>query len=231
MTTSLQIIESAMSKINILSIGEVVSAEDSQLGLDRLNALIDALLIEPTFQFQSTETTFTLPASTQTRTIGTGMQINVARPTRIEPSFVRVDGIDYPLEPIGENEYNAITLKTVSSFVPSVCFFDSGSPTGLVYFWPTASVSCEVHLFTLTALTQFADLTTDYTLPPGYQRYLEFALAVEIAPDFRVQPSPQVLGQAAASKRVIKRSNHQTPQLEVGQARGNSPSDWISGYQ
>lgn len=216
MTTALQIIEAAMGKINVLAVGETVSAEDADLCLDRLNTLRDSLLLEPTFQYKNTETSFTLPAATTSRTIGASQQINVARPVKIEiGSFTRIDSIDYPLEPVSQAEYNDISQKSLAGYAPEVCFFDGGSPTGNVYFWPPTTASVEVHLVTMTAVTPFADLDTDYDLPPGYRRYFEYGLAVEIAPDFRVAVNPMIAGAASNAKRAIMRMNRKVPQLKL----------------
>lgn len=235
MATALSYIEAAMGKIGMLAAGEVVSAEDSAVGLERLNTLLDALENEGMYGFATLDTIFTLPANTTSRTIGPAMQINIVRPVRICPgSFSRVSGIDYPLTSISEAEYNAISLKSqVGSVAPAVCFYDGGSPTGTVYFWPTAGSSAEVHLITPTAQTAATTITTDLVFPPGYQRYLENALAIELAPDFNVAPSPLLLGMAANQKRFIKHTNHRTPQLDMPRigGRGSSPSDFISGYQ
>jgi hypothetical protein len=236
MTTALEIIESAMGKINMLAAGETVSAEDAALCLSRLNSLVDAWGLENLMAYTTTETIFTLPANTTSRTIGAAQQIAVARPVRIElGSFTRLSGIDRPLEPTGEVDYNSIALKSSQSGWPSKCHFDGGSPTGNVFFWPPASEAVEVHLITLYALSQFADTATDYTLPTGYKRALEFNLSVEVAPDFRAQVSPYVAGAASNSKRLIKRMNHTVPQLDMprnmGGARGSpSPADFYGGY-
>lgn len=235
MTTALQIIESAMGKINMIAAGETLSAEDADLCLSRLNTMVDAWGLENLMCYTTTETTFTLPANTTSRTIGTGQQINVARPVRIElGSFTRISGIDRQLTPASEREYNSISLKSTASGWPVVAHFDGGSPTGNVYFWPPASEAAEVHLVTLAPISQFADLATEYTLPPGYQRALENNLAVEIAPDFRREVSPMVAGAAANSKRQIKRMNHKAPQMDMPQSlsRRGSPSigDFYGGY-
>jgi hypothetical protein len=78
-----------------------------------------------------------------------------------------------------------------------------------------------------------ADTTTTYDFPPGYQRMVENNLAIEVAPDFNVQPSVMLQGMAANSKRLLKRTNYRTPQMNMryqGSGHGNSPSDFISGY-
>jgi hypothetical protein len=234
MTTALSYIEAAMGKLGLLSAGEIVSAEDASLGLDRLASLLDAMTNEGMFGFTTLDTIFTLPANTTSRTIGPAMQIALVRPTRLlSGCFSRLDNIDYPLTPISEAEYNDIRLKsTVGSVAPAVCFYDGGMPTGNVYFWPVAGYPVEVHLITPTSETIPTSTTTDLVYPPGYQRYIENALAVEMAPDFGVTPSPMVVGMAANQRRLIKRTNARIPQLDMDPigGHGNSPSDFYSGY-
>ena len=233
MTTALSYIEAAMGKIGVLAAGEVVSAEDAAVGLERLNSLLDAMENEGMYGYSTTDTVFTLPASRTSRTIGPAMQIAMTRPVKILPgSFSRLNSIDYPLESISEPEYNAISLKsTVSAVAPSVCFYDGGTPTGVVYFWPPVAASVEVHLITPTAQTVASATTTNLVFPPGYQRYIENQLAVEMAPDFGVTPSMMLLGMAANQKRLIKRTNHRTAMLTLPCIDGENPySDITTGY-
>jgi hypothetical protein len=51
-------------------------------------------------------------------------------------------------------------------------------------------------------------LVTDLTFPPGYLRAFVYNLAMEFAPEFGVEPSPQVQRIAMTSKRDIKRINN-----------------------
>ena len=51
-------------------------------------------------------------------------------------------------------------------------------------------------------------LTTDLFFPPGYLRAFTYNLAMEIAPEFGVEPSPQVQRIAMTSKRNLKRINN-----------------------
>ena len=50
-------------------------------------------------------------------------------------------------------------------------------------------------------------------LPPGYERALRYALAVELAPEFGKTPSPIVLSTAAESFGLIKSRNAQPQYL------------------
>lgn len=234
MATALDLIKAAMSKINMLAAGETPSAEDAQVGLDRLNSLMTSLENESIFNYTTTDTTATLPASTTSRTIGPAMQIAMTRPVKIlKGSFSRLSGIDYPLTPISEAEYNQISLKSsIGSVAPAVCFYDGGTPTGVVYFWPMAASSVELHLITPAIGGVATSITTTYDFPPGYQRAIENLLALEIAPDFNTVPSQMVMAMAMTSKRMLKRTNMRIPQLDIEHVsgRGNSPSDFYGGY-
>lgn len=236
MTTALALIEAAMSKIGMLDAGETASAEDAALGLLRLNSLIDAWETESMFCYTTTDTVFTLAAGTTSMTIGPAMQIDMARPVRIlSGSFGRSGANDYRLDPVSEPEYNKISLKSAASSIsPRVCFYDGGTPTGILYFWPAPSEAIEVHLVTPEPGGQAVDISTSYLFPPGYQRALEFNLALELAADFGAQVSPFVMGEARNSKRVLKRTNARTPQLDLDSlasaGRGTSPSEFYGGY-
>lgn len=235
MATALDIIESAMGKLGLIGPGETVAAEDADVCLNRLNALVDSWESDNLFAYTTTNTVFTLPANTTSRTIGASQQIDVARPVRIlRGSFVRVGDIDYRLTPVGEAEYGDISLKSsIGSLAPSVCFYDGGMPTGIVYFWPMASTSVEVHLVTPEDGGAATDLTTSYVFPKGYQRALEYNLAIEIAPDFNQEPTRMLISAAANAKRALKRTNARVPQLDTdqitGSCRGRSLVDFYSG--
>ena len=234
LVTALQLIEAGLSKIGMLAAGETVSAEDAAIGLQRLNSLIDAMENEGMFGYTTTDTVVTLPASTVSLTIGAAQQINIVRPIKImQGSFSRLSDTDYPLHPVNEEEYNKISLKsTVESVAPVVCFYDGGNPTGNVYFWPTVEADVELHLITPEAGGEATDLTTAYAFPPGYIRYIENALGIEMAPDFNTTPSPFILSAAANAKRAIKRTNNKIPQMDLAYphpGRYNSISNIISG--
>jgi hypothetical protein len=237
MTTALDLFESAMGKIGVFAAGDTVSAEDSAVCLKRLNSLMTYLESEGVFNYATTRTTATLPANTTSRTIGPAMQFALIRPIKIlRGSYSRVGTIDYPLEPVSEQEYNSIYRKTtLGAIAPSVCFYDGGIPTGIVYFWPAPSESAEVHLLTPATADVAVTSATVFNFPPGYQLMMEYNLAVEIAADFNRVPTAMVFSMAKESKRKLKRSNAQIPQMGIDAAimrggLGGSPSDFYSGY-
>jgi hypothetical protein len=216
MTTALAIITGALQELGVVGAGDSLSAEDSSVSLLALNVLADAWLTEPNYMYATTTVSASLSAGDTSLTIGASQDLNTARPIRLEQGcFVTSSGIDYPLAVITEAEYNAISDKSLSGAWPEVCFYDGGSPTGNVYFYPTGA--CTVKLNVLTQLSQFADLTTSYTLPPGYERAFKFTLAEEVANTFRAKLTSVTARNAKQARRAIKRANFVVPQLSVTQ--------------
>lgn len=79
----------------------------------------------------------------------------------------------------------------------------------------TYSVNGEVWTFTGKGNLNFKALTLPYkvspgdelNLPPNYERPLILSLAVEIAPMFGIDPSPNLLNNQAIALRMLKNSN------------------------
>lgn len=221
MTTALAIIESAMGKIGLIEASETPSGDDTALCLKRLNSLIDSLGGDDVFAYTTVETVATLPAATTQLAIGTGLAINVARPVKLlRQCFTRLAGIDRELMPISEADFNRISIKSLASLVPIYCTYGGELSPGTVQFYPPSQSAVELHIFTPTQIAEPANITIDLVLPPGYRRYLEYALAVEIAPDYGKTPTPLLLATAANAKRALRKMNSKVPQLKLDAMRG-----------
>jgi len=214
MTTALAIITAALQELGVADVGQTPANEDMSLCLSALNVLADAWLTEPNYLYATTLVTAALPAATESRTIGVGGQFNTARPIRLEQgSYIQYGGLDYELEIITEAEYNALPLKAISAF-PRKVYYSPSSPLGTVYFFPLGA--CTVKLNVLTQLSQFADLTTAYTLPQGYERAFKFTLLEEVAGSFSRPITALQARNAKQARRAIKRANFVVPQLTTG---------------
>jgi hypothetical protein len=74
--------------------------------------------------------------------------------------------------------------------------------------YPKPTRVLEWHFVSVQQLTTPANLATNLTFPPGYLRAFVYNLAMEFAPEFGVEPSPQVQRIAMTSKRNLKRVNN-----------------------
>jgi hypothetical protein len=77
-----------------------------------------------------------------------------------------------------------------------------------MYIYPKPTQLLEWHFISVQELTQPATLATELFFPPGYMRAFAYNLAMEMAPEFGVEPSPQVQRIAMTSKRNLKRINN-----------------------
>jgi hypothetical protein len=162
--------------------------------------------------------THTVVSEAQTLTIGPGGNIDTQRPERFEAGcYFSWGGLDFELIEITEAEYNRITLKSVGGLGPTWFDYTPSLPLGTLRFFPRIPSSAVLRMPVQVHLTAFADLTTLYTLPAGYERALVFTLAEEVAADYEREIPPTVARNAAAARRILKRANHKVPQLVVGE--------------
>lgn len=214
MATALTLITNAMQEIGAIGAGETPTGDDTALCLDALNQLLDSWRLDNLLIFTSSKVTASLPANTSSLTIGTGLQLNTARPVRIEVgSYITASGLDLALDQVNEKDYNDIVLKGINGPWPAVFWYDTGFPTANVFFWPRGA--CTVNLIVQTPLSTLPLSTTTFSMPPGYQRALSLTLAEEIAPKFERKVSELTMTKAANARRNVKRMNFIVPQLEV----------------
>jgi len=83
-----------------------------------------------------------------------------------------------------------------------------GFPDITMSIYPRPTRDLEWHFVSVQELGNPATLATDLFFPPGYLRAFTYNLAMEIAPEFGVEPSPQVQRIAMTSKRNLKRINN-----------------------
>lgn len=229
-TTVDGIIRSALSKVLVNNAQDTVSAADTQLAFDALGVLIDALGIERLACYALTTTTHALTGGTGSYTIGTGGAFNVDRPARIQNAFVRVasgsNNVDYTVEIIPQSQWDSIRVKDIAG-IPRKLFYDSQYPLGIINLYPAPLLSSyTLYLNSYLPIANYTSTTDAIDLPPDYARMLIYNLAVEIAPDFGVNPDPMVMKIANESKRTLKRINTPDPVAVVDPAVASQRGAW-----
>ena len=87
-------------------------------------------------------------------------------------------------------------------------FVNETYPNITMRIYPRPTQDLVWHFISVQELSQPATLGTELHFPPGYLRAFTYNLACEIAPEFGVEPSPQVQRIAMTSKRNLKRINN-----------------------
>jgi hypothetical protein len=211
MATAGDIINGSLRLLGVLAEGEVPSAETSQDALNAMNQMIDSWNTERLAVFSTQDQVFTWPASTISRTLGPSGNFVGNRPILLDDATYYIDastGVSYGIKMINQQQYDGIAVKTVTSTYPQVIFTNMSYPNIEMFVYPVPTRALQWHFISVTELTQPATLATVLSFPPGYLRTFRYNLACEMAPEFGVEPSPQVRRIAMTSKRNIKRINN-----------------------
>jgi len=208
-------INRALRLLGILAEGETPSAATSQDALIALNQMLDSWSIERLMAYNTIDQTFTWPVGEITQHLGpTGSSMggfDGLRPVLLDDStYYRDPGtnVSYGIKFINQQQYNGIAVKTVTSTYPQVMWINMEYPNISMTIYPKPTRALEWHFVSVQVLDEPATLSTDLFFPPGYMRAFAYNLAMEIAPEFGVEPSPQVQRIAMTSKRDLKRINN-----------------------
>ena len=217
--TANDLIGRTLRSIGVLASGETATSNEVSDALTILNNMVDTWGTERLTIYTVARTAFNLTSSTQDYTIGSGGTFNIARPVWIVAAWQQIG------------------IKGTTSTYPTAFYYDKTWTAGLgqISVWPVPDNSnAQLVLYTPTALTQFADLTTAYTFPPGYEEALRYQLALRLAPEFGVNLSPDIRALASQTFANIKRANIRPTVLGIDPAlrADGGRYDWrTDGYR
>lgn len=214
--TALDIIKRSLRLLGVKGAGEKLDSSEANDAFLALNSLVDSWNNESLMIYNLELVTHVLTPGTGAYTIGPGATINTTRPQNIKSAYINDGNADWPIIIINDEQFNRIWDKTTQSSYPEYLYYRSDYPTGTIEVWPVPSAAHTLNLSVWNQLTAFASTAAEVSLPPGYQRALEFNLALEIAPEYGANPSPIVGSTAVQSKSKIKAINSkQTPILKT----------------
>lgn len=203
-------INRALRLLGILAEGETPSASMSNDALMAMNQMIESWNTERLSVFCTQDQVFNWPSSQIKRTLGPTGDFVGNRPVLFDDAtyFKAPSGVSYGIKFINQQQYDGIAVKNVTSTFPQVIFANMTYPNVEMYVYPMPTQTLEWHFISVQELTEPATLDTQLNFPPGYLRAFTYNLAMEFAPEFGVEPSPQVQRIAMTSKRNLKRINN-----------------------
>ena len=210
-TTAGDLIKGSLRLIGMLAEGEEPSAATMQDSIAAMNAMIESWDTERLSVFSTQDQVFSWPANQSVRTLGPTGNFVGDRPILVDDSTYFKDastGLSFGIRLINQQQYNGIALKTVTSTYPQVMWVNMTYPNIEMTIYPVPTKTLEWHIVSVDKLTEVADVSTAIDFPPGYIRAFRYNLAMELAPEFGVEPSPQVQRIAMTSKRTLKRINN-----------------------
>ena len=122
------------------------------------------------------------PNLTGVYTMGPGGDFNTTRPSSIDRiSIVSLTNPNQPLElPIDyytDWDWQNVPVKNIATTLPTAVYDDGDFPLRRLSYWPIPSVQVKTRIYSWQQLSQFPDLFTDLTFPPGYKEALRYNLA------------------------------------------------------
>lgn len=207
MATAQTIINRALRLIGVLGAGESPTSDDTADALVALNAMLDSWRNERLMAYSISENTLTMTVGDSSYTVGSGGDLNITRPVKLEYAFFRVNSVDYPVQIVDKGRFDAIKDKTITSDWVEMIYYNPTMSTGTLSVWPVPSAANVLHVGVWQQFTAFSSASDTVTLPPGYERALAYNLAIEIAPEYGRSAASEIVDVARISKGDIKRVN------------------------
>lgn len=156
--------------------------------------------------------TYTVAGNPATPAAGTPVYTSgdfyTTRPIRIVGAFTRdASSADTPMGVITEQYWNNISDKAATSATPQKILYRPSFPFGQIIVYPVPSGSLSLHLRSEKMIGTYASLISSQYLPPGYQRLLELALAVDLAPEYGSRAAPETVAYLKSDLENIMRTN------------------------
>jgi hypothetical protein len=224
------LIAASMRAAGLLALGEPVDGDSSSAALVILGQMLEGWSAQQLAVFTLNRSTFPFIAGTSAYTVGTGGMFNVARPAEIE--YVTIISNSNPAQPL---ELPPLQMYTDAEWagvpVKAVTNPDGGFPFRTLTYWPVPSdSSVQTVIGGWAALTQFTNLTSDVTFPPGYIDAIKYNFAVRLAAEWQGQVTPGVADLARTSLATIKAMNVPDIKFKIDAAMGATGGhyDWRS---
>jgi len=215
MAAGLDIITASLQNIGAIGAGETPNPNDAELGRLWLNRMLSSWSLQPMTIPVIVREVFDVVANQSTYTIGDGADFDTTRPTMLTGAGLLLNSSSPPVElPRGlltDDAYRSIQVKTLTSpLFTNVYYNPTFDPSGwgTIFLWPTPTTADnDLVLYRPQQLSEFADIATDYALPPGCEEALICNLAVRLCKPFGRPVDEDLSRMARVSLATFKRAN------------------------
>jgi len=197
--TAQDIIDKALTRINVIAPGQTPATEERNDALIALNNLIQSWNAEQVTLYGVTLQTITLT--------GAASYPLATRPRRIKAATVLTSaGAGQAPVLVDATGWAGILDKSRTGLFADALYCDYGFPTATVSLTPKPG-SGTLEVYSYTPLTTYATLSTNQTLPDGYDRALIGSLAIELATEYGRPVDEALLNTAVQAKQAITALN------------------------
>lgn len=220
----LDIATDALFEIGVLGIDTPVpTAAQAQRCLRIANRELDAWAALKRFVYAVTFQQFTLTPNHQPHLIGPGPGLTAADFT-VPQRPVRVEGANLVLNNVAPNVdleltlrdrawWNAQTVKSIATEVPTDLYYEPDWPNGSLFLWPVPTFAYGIRLELWTLIAQFAAITDTFSMPPAYRRAVVLTLAERACRPFGRPPMPDLITDAREARAALQTNNISSPRI------------------
>jgi hypothetical protein len=230
----------ALRLLGVAAHEQPISADMAMSALDALNGLIDAWAVEKLLTYTRPLVTLTLVPGQGVYTWGVEVpaaDIPQVPPVRLEVCLLSVEdtapGLQWPLTILTQTEYaEQIWQKGLTSDYPSHVYLEASQPVARLYVYPVPTRGYQMALLPWTEHGPYTAWDDVRSWPNGYYRAFLYNLALELAPQYMVEPSPLILRTAEESKRALYPINAEVGKIALwpGRPVGGSPLGYPRGF-
>jgi hypothetical protein len=212
-------IRAALRKSNVVAQGQIPSGDELNDSTEELVRMLDSWDADHLNCFMTRLDTYSLVSQQQSYTIGidpSGIltaNFHAPRPTKIVNAnviFLTSPPIRKPLALLDNEDWSRKRLQQVYT-IPAELYNDLQEPLSTLYFYPIPDSAYQIELYTWQQLTNYANLTDNIIVPPGYEDAIVTNLAVRLALEFGKRPTPELVTMASQAKALIQSKNSSPP--------------------
>jgi hypothetical protein len=217
LTTIRKTINGAMRKLGVLAEGEEATSGQLDDALIDINGLIENFNTQNLLISHRVDNSYPTPTGgwSNVITIGTatGSTFEEVAPIEIHSAYIRDSGLsDSPLELMSLNDWTTIITKS-SVGRPTRYFISRDNQKLTIYFDVIPDADYTLHLF--ASLPYLGDGANNQYTPDseidwdyGFERMIRLNLAIELADEYQIEPTQNLMRSAQQSVDRIKAKNH-----------------------
>lgn len=216
MATYKQLIKRSLRLIQAIPKGDF-EPEQGELAdaFEALQHLFDEISSERFGQFTIVRESFTLTASDEQYSIGSGADFDTSRPKKILNSYIQDASFDYPVKVVARENYSAIPDKTTTGR-PRYLYYEETYPNGRIELYPVPDKAYLLYIESWKELTKPTAVTDTVNLPSEYVQFFVNQLAVDLAPEYGTEAAGSVQRSAQLSRRRLKNiHSSNVPQIKT----------------
>jgi len=202
----------AFRTIHVLGAGESMNDDEATDALDILNGVVEQANIDKLMGSYQTDLVVPLVSNKLSYTIGpegSTPDVIATRPVEILSGFSRRSTIDLPVFVGSKQDYNQITKKDVGvAGWEMLVYYEARWPSGVLYVYPTPlDALTTIYLTVMNDVAAFTSLDDLVSMPPGYRVWLQYKTAMQLAPEYGMTFTVDMISNLLDAESSLKRNN------------------------